>query len=73
MSLPRLRHVFPEWDHFDDEGAPLDEPRQIWRGRMRVVSAQRARKLRRRGVPIMRNVEITSTGRQRHAWFTPIP
>lgn len=64
----RLKHVCPRWEQ--PEGDPTDDPLQVWDGQMRIVGRQRARKLRRRGVPIMRSIEITSRGRHRHAWFT---
>lgn len=62
----RLQHVYPQPEAWD--GDPTDI-REVWNGRMRIISRQRARKLRRRGVPIMRKVEVTSRGRHRHAWF----
>lgn len=62
----RLQHVYPQPEPWDDD--PADN-REVWRGRMRIVGRQRARKLRRRGVPIMRKVDVTSRGRHRHAWF----
>lgn len=66
----RLQHVYPQWEAPEDEPTAAPEAyRQVWRGRMRIVGRQRARKLRRRGVPVMRSVEITSRGRHRHAWF----
>lgn len=65
MTLRRLEHVFPQWE-FDPDSR---EERLVWTGRMRIIGRQRARKLRRRGVPIMRKVEVTANGRHRHAWF----
>lgn len=70
MSTQRLQHTEPQYaPPEDDPLAPPEEYRQVWSGKMRIVGCQRARKLRRRGVPIMRSVEITSRGRHRHAWF----
>lgn len=64
---PPLVHVYPTTEVADDRGT--DELREVWLGLMRIVGRQRARKLRRRGVPVMR-VALTSRGRHRHAWFT---
>lgn len=57
-----LPHVFPQWEPpEDDPGAPSEDWGQMWYGKMRIVHRQRARKLRRRGVPLM-NL------RHRNAW-----
>jgi hypothetical protein len=48
-----LQHNYPGWQddpHAEDSNG---EPREVWFGVMRVVSAKRARKLRKRGVPLM--------------------
>ena len=66
MTKP-LQHSYPQWETPEDD--PAGEPREVWHGRMRIVGRQRARKLRRRGVPIMRKIEVTTRGRHRHAWF----
>jgi hypothetical protein len=66
VSAP-LQHVYPRWELSEED--PTADPRLIWPGRMRIVGRQRARKLRRRGVPITRSVKVTSRGRHRHAWF----
>ena len=46
-----LQHVYPQWETPGDD--PYGDERQVWRGEMRIVHAKRARKLRRRGVPLM--------------------
>lgn len=71
-DIKAMKHTYPHWDHLDDQGMPLDGPREVWTGNMRIVGRQRARKLRRRGVPIMRSIEVTTRGRHRHAWFTEL-
>jgi hypothetical protein len=48
-----LRHNYPGWQddpHAEDSNG---ESREVWFGAMRVVGAKRARKLRKRGVPLM--------------------
>lgn len=48
-----LQHNYPGWQddpHAEDSNG---ESREVWFGAMRVVSAKRARKLRKRGVPLM--------------------
>jgi len=49
MSPPRLQGVLPQWEYTDHNGDPVDEPREVWHGELRIVHSQRARKLRRRG------------------------
>src|ERR1700742_1010762 len=44
----RLQHTYPTWEP-DDSG----EGREVWAGRMHIVSPKRARVLRKRGVPLM--------------------
>lgn len=66
----RLQHAFPQWETPEDD--PHGELREVWRGHMRIVGRQRARKLRRRHVPIMRSVDVTRRGRHRHAWFVEV-
>lgn len=74
MSSAPLPHVYPTLGPPEgDEHAPLEEYVQRWEGRMRIVSRQRARALRRRGVPIMRSIEVTTRGQHRHAWFVEAP
>lgn len=49
-----LQHTYPTWQsdpHAEDCG--VDAGRRIWPGVPRFVSAKRARKLRKRGVPLM--------------------
>lgn len=67
-----LQHVYPQWEPPEDD--PLDELREVWRGKMRIVHAKRARKLRRRGVPLMDLRPMTeagynAAGRAKYAWF----
>jgi hypothetical protein len=82
-----LQHEFPYWqdDPHAEDGS--GESRHVWPGRPRYVSARRARKLRKRGVPLLPlhavrdrsggqhapgYVEPTSpNGRARYAWFEP--
>jgi hypothetical protein len=71
----RLEAAFPVWEHCDRDGFPTTEPRQVWSGKMRIVHSQRARKLRRRGVPLMDLRPRTGRGvngyegRAEYAWF----
>lgn len=71
MTRAALVHAFPQWLPPEDEpGAPLDDYREVWTGRMRLVcNRRRARLLRRRGVPLMDTGERTKTGRKVWAWF----
>lgn len=75
-----LQHVYPQWEPPEDD--PNGELRHVWRGKLRVVHAQRARKLRRRGVPLMdlrprmhkgcgtgRGAAAGYEGRAEYAWF----
>lgn len=49
-----LMHTYPQWEPpEDDANAPSEEWGEVWYGKMRIVHKQRARKLRRRGVPLM--------------------
>ena len=75
-STPRLQHAYPQWLPPDDE--PWGEPREVWVGNMRIVHARRARRLRRRGVPLMDLRPKTSkgynaAGRASYAWFVEVP
>lgn len=70
QSVQALQHVYPQWDTPEDD--PRGEPVEVWRGKMRIVHAQRARKLRRRGVPLMDLRPRTSAGyvgKAKYAWF----
>lgn len=58
IAPQRLGHAYPEW--VDD---PSEQPHEVFVGRMRIVHTQRARKLRKRGVPLM------LIGRGQYAWF----
>lgn len=49
MSPPRLVGAVPQFEYTDHNGDPVDEPREVWYGKLRIVHKQRARKLRRRG------------------------
>ena len=71
MSRAALVHSYPEWER-DDSG----EERLMWVGRLRIVSPRRARKLRKRGVPLMPLHVVdgegrprTPNGRARYGWF----
>lgn len=47
-------HAYPQWEPpEDDPTAAPEDYREVWRGAMRLVGRQRARTLRRRGVPLM--------------------
>jgi hypothetical protein len=60
-----LQHAYPQWEPPEDDPiAPIEDYRQVWRGKMRIVHKQRARKLRRRRVPLM------NIGHCCWAWFT---
>lgn len=51
--MPRaLQHTIPYWVDTPLGEGNYGESDQIWHGRMRVVSPRRARKLRKRGVPL---------------------
>lgn len=82
----RLEHECPRWESAAERGEDGggDDPRYVWPGRMRVVSARRARKLRKRGVPLLPlhrvldrsggehrpgHVEPIHGDRARYAWF----
>lgn len=58
IAPQRLGHAFPQW--IDEPGV---QPHEVFVGRMRIVHTQRARKLRKRGVPLM------LIGRGEYAWF----
>ena len=69
--MKALQHIYPRWEHDPDRGEDV----LTWGGHMRLVSAKRARKLRKRGVPLMPThaVQIIEVGkgRQRHAPVRP--
>ncbi len=48
-----LSHTYPRLDYPPGCEVGNDDPREVWEGAMRVVSPRRARKLRKRGVPLM--------------------
>lgn len=49
-----LQHAYPQWEPPEDDPTAMPEDfREVWCGKMRIVHRQRARKLRRRGVPLM--------------------
>lgn len=76
-----LQHEYPRWERDGDTG----DERYVWPGLIRFVSAQRARKLRKRGVPLLPMHAVldrsggehrrgqfeptTPNGRARYAWF----
>lgn len=66
-----LQHEYPRW-----EGSYQDPTQDVfaWPGRIRFVSAQRARKLRKRGVPLlpMHRVRDNSGGEHRRGQFVPV-
>lgn len=68
ISAAPLIHVYPQFEPPEDEPwVPVDEWREVWRGRMRIVrNARRARLLKRRGVPMWNVVE---KGRRLWMWF----
>lgn len=78
-----LQHECPRWERTTESVNENDE-RYVWPGRIRIVHGQRARKLRKRGVPLMplhavrardcsgrENEPTTPNGRARYAWFEP--
>jgi hypothetical protein len=74
MSRKALAHAYPQWQPPDDDpGAPTEDYREVWIGRMRIVrNRRRIRKLKRRGVPMMdlrpRNAD-GCRGPRCMAWF----
>lgn len=48
-----LQHNYPDWQDDPHTKDSNGESREVWYGAMRVVSAKRARVLRKRGVPLM--------------------
>lgn len=64
----RLRHTYPRWEPPESGPWNEDDLRETWLGEMRIVHGQRARKLRRRRVPLM-YLGRTSAGRAEYAWF----
>lgn len=58
IAPQRLGHAYPEW-----VDGPGEQSHEVFAGRMRIVHTQRARKLRKRGVPLM------LIGRGQYAWF----
>lgn len=54
----RMAHAYPQW-----VDGPGEQSHEVFLGRMRIVHTQRARKLRKRGVPLM------LIGRGEYAWF----
>jgi hypothetical protein len=72
---PRLPHAYPQWETPEDDSG--GEPVEIWVGKMRIVHRQRARTLRRRGVPLLDLRPHTSrgynaAGRAKYAWFVEV-
>lgn len=75
-----LQHTYPSWETDRDLG---DEPRFVYQGAIRFVGKQRARKLRKRGVPLMPQHRVhdpngehrpgqfypTHGDKARYAWF----
>ena len=52
-----LQHTYPYWDT-PEHDPHSDDLVECWRGEMRIVrSKQRARLLRRRGVPLLRSID----------------
>jgi hypothetical protein len=49
VSPSRLVGALPQWEYTDHNGDPVDEPREVLIGKLRIVHRQRARTLRRRG------------------------
>lgn len=68
MTHPALQHSYPQWEPPEtDPYAPIEEYREVWCGRMRIVrNRKRARKLKRRGVPMW---DLRERGRHAWAWF----
>lgn len=82
--MPRaLQHEYPRWE--TDPNDPTGDADFVYPGRPRFVSKQRARKLRKRGVPLMPCHRVhdphgehrpgdfypTHGDRARYAWFEP--
>ena len=68
-SPARLIGVQSQWlPPEDDPGADLEEYRETWIGRMRIVHKQRARKLRRRGEQVV-EFGTDRMGRKLLVWF----
>lgn len=80
-----MKHTYPQWENQDPDLPPYEGQHYIWSGNMRIVHAQRARKLRKRGVPLLPlhrvhdksggvhargEFEPISQDRARYAWFT---
>jgi hypothetical protein len=58
----------------DDPMADVEDYRQTWEhAKLRIVHAQRARKLRRRGEQVVDTDERTRTGRKISMWFVEAP
>jgi len=64
-----LVHNYPFWDQDEHSG----EDREVWTGSMRIVrNRRRARKLKKRGVPMMDLRAFTAAGyvgKFEKAWF----
>lgn len=73
-GTPRLQHVYPQMlPPDDDPGAPVEDYRETWVGKMRIVHRQRARALRRRGVPRWAMWTLHKPGeRAKYAWFVEV-
>ncbi len=66
-----LQHLYPQWETLEDD--PIGQPREVWRGAMRIVrSRKRKRLLERRGVPLM-HLGQGSRGTGPWAWFIECP
>lgn len=63
-----LQHAYPQWEPPEDEPwAPEEDWREVWRGEPRIVrSPKRARRLRRRGVPMW---DVRENGKRMWLWF----
>jgi hypothetical protein len=68
MTRAALLHSYPQWEPpEDDPSAPLEDYREVWRGKMRIVrSRRRARMLMRRGVPML---DLREQGKRLWLWF----
>lgn len=63
MSQKPLENVPWQWEECDDgEGY-----KRVWYGKLRIVSAKRARKLKKRGVHI--EFDVLPSGRKQRYWF----
>ena len=69
MSPARLVGAIPQWEYEDHNGDPVDEPREVWYGKLRIVHRQRARKLRRRGEHLLDFRRSFPLAKGRHSDF----